>query len=76
MNLLVLYFSIISTLLKFNYQFLVSNFGPFFFQNFSPNPYFEDSNLTKAFSFSDEGTTKITGTTIKWKEGMVRLVSY
>ncbi|RWR84029.1 Nucleosome assembly protein NAP [Cinnamomum micranthum f. kanehirae] len=38
--------------------------------NFSPNPYFEDSNLTKAFSFSDEGTTKITGTTIKWKEGM------
>ncbi|XP_068641700.1 NAP1-related protein 2-like [Aristolochia californica] len=38
--------------------------------NFSPNPYFEDTKLTKTFSFSDEGITKITGTTIKWKEGM------
>lgn len=38
--------------------------------NFSPNPYFEDTKLTKTFSFSDEGTTKITGTAIKWKEGM------
>ncbi|KAG9451276.1 hypothetical protein H6P81_011241 [Aristolochia fimbriata] len=37
---------------------------------FSPNPYFEDTKLTKTFSFYDEGTTKITGTTIKWKEGM------
>ncbi|XP_058096523.1 NAP1-related protein 2-like isoform X2 [Magnolia sinica] len=38
--------------------------------HFSPNPYFEDTKLTKTFSFYDEGTTKITGTTIKWKEGM------
>ncbi|XP_042434028.1 NAP1-related protein 2-like [Zingiber officinale] len=38
--------------------------------NFSPNPYFEDTSLTKTYSFFDEGTTKITGTTIKWKEGM------
>ncbi|KAL5992118.1 hypothetical protein ACLOJK_013033 [Asimina triloba] len=38
--------------------------------NFSPNPYFEDTKLTKTYSFSDDGTTKITGTTIKWKEGM------
>lgn len=38
--------------------------------SFSPNPYFEDAKLTKTFSFSDEGTTDITGTTIKWKEGM------
>ncbi|XP_026402119.1 uncharacterized protein LOC113297758 isoform X2 [Papaver somniferum] len=39
--------------------------------NFSPNPYFEDANLSKTFSFSDEGmATKITGTKIKWKEGM------
>ncbi|XP_058083792.1 NAP1-related protein 1-like isoform X2 [Magnolia sinica] len=38
--------------------------------NFSPNPYFEDTKLTKTFSFSDDGTTKITGTAIKWKEGM------
>ncbi|KAI3856565.1 hypothetical protein MKX03_032429 [Papaver bracteatum] len=39
--------------------------------NFCPNPYFEDANLSKTFSFSDEGmATKITGTKIKWKEGM------
>lgn len=38
--------------------------------NFSPNPYFEDSKLTKTFTFLDEGTTKITATSIKWKEGM------
>ncbi|XP_065013522.1 NAP1-related protein 2-like isoform X1 [Musa acuminata AAA Group] len=38
--------------------------------NFSPNPYFEDTCLTKTYSFFDEGTTNITGTTIKWKEGM------
>ncbi|XP_042436471.1 NAP1-related protein 2-like [Zingiber officinale] len=37
--------------------------------NFSPNPYFEDTCLTKTYSF-DEGTTNINGTTIKWKEGM------
>ncbi|KAA8530357.1 hypothetical protein F0562_005066 [Nyssa sinensis] len=28
------------------------------------------AKLTKTFTFFDEGTTKITGTTIKWKEGM------
>ncbi|XP_028806421.1 NAP1-related protein 1 isoform X2 [Neltuma alba] len=38
--------------------------------NFKENPCFEDSRLTKAFTFFDDGTTKITGTTIKWKEGM------
>ncbi|XP_026409711.1 NAP1-related protein 2-like isoform X2 [Papaver somniferum] len=39
--------------------------------NFSPNPYFKDANLSKTFSFSDEGVaTKITGTKIKWEEGM------
>ncbi|CAL5369899.1 unnamed protein product [Camellia sinensis] len=38
--------------------------------NFKPNPYFEDTKLTKTFTFFDEGTTKITGTNIKWKEGM------
>ncbi|KAJ4962036.1 hypothetical protein NE237_021946 [Protea cynaroides] len=38
--------------------------------NFNPNSYFEDTKLTKTFTFLDEGTTKITGTTIKWKEGM------
>ncbi|PWA88792.1 NAP1-related protein 1 [Artemisia annua] len=38
--------------------------------NFSPNSYFEDAKLTKTFSFTDDGTTKITGTPIKWKEGM------
>ncbi|XP_024029635.1 NAP1-related protein 2 [Morus notabilis] len=38
--------------------------------NFNNNPYFEDAKLSKTFTFSDEGTTKISGTTIKWKEGM------
>ncbi|KAI3820821.1 hypothetical protein L1987_08370 [Smallanthus sonchifolius] len=37
--------------------------------NFSPNPYFEDTKLTKTFTFLDEGSTKITATSIKWKEG-------
>lgn len=40
-------------------------------QTFSPNPYFEDTKLTKAFSFFDDGTTNITGTRIRWKEGKV-----
>ncbi|XP_062030342.1 NAP1-related protein 2-like [Rosa rugosa] len=38
--------------------------------NFNENPYFEDTKLTKTFTFFDDGTTKIAGTTIKWKEGM------
>ncbi|XVF11940.1 hypothetical protein REPUB_Repub08aG0071600 [Reevesia pubescens] len=37
--------------------------------NFNTNPYFEDTKLTKTFTFLDEGT-KITATQIKWKEGM------
>ncbi|GKE27098.1 NAP1-related protein 2-like protein, partial [Tanacetum coccineum] len=38
-----------------------------FNQNFSRNPYFEDSKLTKAFTFLDEGATKVTATSINWK---------
>ncbi|KAK4750429.1 hypothetical protein SAY87_003911 [Trapa incisa] len=38
--------------------------------NFRPNPYFKDTKLTKTFTFLDEGTTKISATSIKWKEGM------
>ncbi|CAA0836069.1 NAP1-related protein 2, partial [Striga hermonthica] len=38
--------------------------------HFKPNPYFEDTKLTKTFAFLEEGTTKITATSIKWKEGM------
>ncbi|XP_020091034.1 NAP1-related protein 2-like isoform X1 [Ananas comosus] len=38
--------------------------------NFSPNPYFEDTKLIKTYSFTEEGTTNISGTAIKWKEGM------
>ncbi|PWA86688.1 nucleosome assembly protein (NAP) [Artemisia annua] len=38
--------------------------------NFSPNPYFEETKLTKTITFLDEDTTKITATPIKWKEGM------
>ncbi|XP_073010860.1 NAP1-related protein 2-like [Typha latifolia] len=38
--------------------------------NFLPNPYFEDTKLIKTYSFTEEGTTNINGTTIKWKEGV------
>jgi template-activating factor I len=37
--------------------------------SFNPNPFFEDGKLTKTFTFLEEGTTKITATPIKWKEG-------
>ncbi|KAI3454660.1 hypothetical protein Pfo_011323 [Paulownia fortunei] len=37
---------------------------------FNTNPYFEDTKLTKTFTFLEEGITKITATSIKWKEGM------
>ncbi|KAK2387641.1 NAP1-related protein [Trifolium repens] len=37
--------------------------------NFNPNPYFEDTKIVKTFTFHEEGTTKITATPIKWKEG-------
>lgn len=50
----------------------VINFDCFICQNFKSNPYFEDTKLTKTFTFLDEGTTKVTATSIKWKEGMVR----
>ncbi|GJS00324.1 NAP1-related protein 2 [Tanacetum coccineum] len=34
--------------------------------NFSPNPYFEDTKLTKTITFLDEETTKITATPIRF----------
>ncbi|KAL3640588.1 NAP1-related protein 2 [Castilleja foliolosa] len=37
---------------------------------FNPNPYFEDTKVSKTFTFLEEGITKITATPIKWKEGM------
>ncbi|XP_058761863.1 NAP1-related protein 2-like isoform X1 [Vicia villosa] len=37
--------------------------------NFNQNPYFEDSKLSKTFTFLEEGTTNITATPIRWKEG-------
>ncbi|CAM6026857.1 unnamed protein product [Sphagnum balticum] len=37
---------------------------------FSTNPYFEDTKLTKVFRFSDEGTTSVSGTQPRWKDGM------
>ncbi|RRT49885.1 hypothetical protein B296_00031026 [Ensete ventricosum] len=43
--------------------------------NFSKNPYFEDTKLTKTYSFNDEGTTNVTGTTIKWKDGMEHIAN-
>ncbi|WJX95502.1 NAP1-related protein 2 [Trifolium repens] len=36
--------------------------------NFNPNPFFENSKLSKTFTFLEEGTTKITATPITWKE--------
>lgn len=50
--------------------------GMIFSQHFKPNPYFEDTKLTKTFTFLEEGTTKITATSIKWKEGMVSFHVY
>ncbi|KAI4346418.1 hypothetical protein L6164_007315 [Bauhinia variegata] len=38
--------------------------------NFKENPYFENTKLTKTLAFFDDEPTKITGTDIKWKEGM------
>lgn len=40
-------------------------------KNFNSNPFFEDSKLTKSFTFLDEEVTKVTATKIKWKDGMV-----
>ncbi|KAL8123544.1 NAP1-related protein 2-like isoform X2 [Apium graveolens] len=37
--------------------------------NFNSNPFFEDSKLTKSFTFLDEGVTKVIATNIKWKDG-------
>lgn len=53
---------------QFAADFLFFSFNP---QIFKPNPYFEDTKLVKTYTFLDEGSTKITGTAIKWKEGMV-----
>lgn len=38
--------------------------------NFRTNPYFEDTKLTKEFRFSDDGSTSVSGTQPKWKDGM------
>ncbi|KAF9625961.1 hypothetical protein IFM89_028347 [Coptis chinensis] len=38
--------------------------------NFKPNPYFEDTELSKTFVYPEDELTLVTGTTIKWKEGM------
>ncbi|XP_021898178.1 NAP1-related protein 1-like [Carica papaya] len=39
--------------------------------HFKENPYFEDETLTKTFTFlENQIPDKITGATIKWKEGM------
>ncbi|KAK8941785.1 hypothetical protein KSP40_PGU008416 [Platanthera guangdongensis] len=40
--------------------------------NFSTNPYFEGTKLSKFYTFFDDGTTNIAGTSIKWKEGMTQ----
>ncbi|XP_057842327.2 NAP1-related protein 2 isoform X1 [Cryptomeria japonica] len=37
---------------------------------FRPNPYFEDTKLTKVFRFTDELTTSVSGSMVKWKDGM------
>ena len=45
-------------------------------QNFQRNPYFNDAKLTKVFSFSDDGTTSVSGFQPKWKSGMVRFLGF
>ncbi|KAL3813378.1 hypothetical protein ACJIZ3_014646 [Penstemon smallii] len=37
--------------------------------NFNPNPYFENTKLTKTIKFFNDGSMTVTGTTIIWKEG-------
>ncbi|KAG8384708.1 hypothetical protein BUALT_Bualt04G0146400 [Buddleja alternifolia] len=37
--------------------------------NFKPNPFFENTKLTKTIKYFDEGTLRPTGSTIIWKEG-------
>ncbi|XP_050945175.1 NAP1-related protein 2-like [Cucumis melo] len=37
--------------------------------SFNENPYFEDRKLEKTYTFFEDGAIKITGTTIKWKDG-------
>ncbi|XP_022727878.1 NAP1-related protein 2-like [Durio zibethinus] len=60
-------FKHISSLEVEDFKDLKSGYSIMF--NFNPNPYFEDTKVTKTFTFLDEGT-KITATQIKWKEGM------
>lgn len=67
---IVLYILVFCSL-GFELLFANTSFQFLYFQNFNENPYFEDTKLTKTFTFFDDGTTKIVGTTIKWKEGMV-----
>ncbi|XP_059299904.1 NAP1-related protein 2-like isoform X2 [Lycium ferocissimum] len=38
-------------------------------KNFKPNPFFENSKLSKTYTILEDGSTKVTATTIKWKEG-------
>lgn len=38
---------------------------------FNQNPYFEDSELQKTVTFSDEGSVTVDGTPPNWLEGMV-----
>lgn len=44
-------------------------------QSFNENPYFEDRKLEKTYTFFEDGAIKITGTTIKWKDGSVTVIS-
>ncbi|WOL17141.1 NAP1-related protein 2 isoform X2 [Canna indica] len=43
--------------------------------NFSNNPYFEDTKLIKTYSLTDDGTSSVSGTAIKWKEGMEEIAN-
>ncbi|CAI5464561.1 unnamed protein product [Closterium sp. Yama58-4] len=37
---------------------------------FAENPYFSNKELTKSYKYTEEGTAKVEGTKIEWKEGM------
>ncbi|KAL4351198.1 hypothetical protein GQ457_06G036930 [Hibiscus cannabinus] len=60
-------FKHISSIEVEDFEDLKSGFSISF--NFNPNPYFEDTKLTKTFTFLDGGV-KITATQIKWKKDM------
>ena len=45
---------------------------PLLVQRFSPNPYFENREVWKSYSYSDIGTLTLSSPPLQWKPGKVR----